>query len=222
MPIYESRGKKYNIPDERVDDFLRSRNDAKLIDNTPYYLSRANSTPRDSDIQKETVQSSEKNSPRKDGRQINTKKMYFPPLDGEYTPISVHKEKEPKKTVSVGNRNNSQLHPFSEGKPLVESAGEAVENIKMSPSEELNAKLLGWLDSRGKSIDDYDGNATKEDVRKILPPEAYSWLDENKKSIETSQQGTPWGTLSSSQEYNSPKQYAALRDYYTNTEEVIS
>ncbi|MDR2917856.1 MAG: hypothetical protein LBV72_00615 [Tannerella sp.] len=31
MPIYESRGKKYNIPDDKVNDFTSKRSDAKLI-----------------------------------------------------------------------------------------------------------------------------------------------------------------------------------------------
>lgn len=54
MPIYESNGKKYNISDKKVDAFLKSRNDAKLVDSTPYYLSRANSTPRESNILKQS------------------------------------------------------------------------------------------------------------------------------------------------------------------------
>jgi hypothetical protein len=54
MPIYESNGKKYNIPDDRVNDFIKSRSDAKLVDNTPYHLSRATSTSRQSNIQNQT------------------------------------------------------------------------------------------------------------------------------------------------------------------------
>ncbi|MDR1089939.1 MAG: hypothetical protein LBL79_02595 [Prevotella sp.] len=54
MPIYTSRGKTYNIPDDRVNDFLSKRSDAKQVDSTPYYLSRANSTPRGSNNQKQS------------------------------------------------------------------------------------------------------------------------------------------------------------------------
>jgi len=39
MPIYESNGKRYSIPEDKVNDFLKAREGAKLVDETPFYLS---------------------------------------------------------------------------------------------------------------------------------------------------------------------------------------
>lgn len=54
MPIYEVNGRKANVKDESIDKFLKQYPNAQLVDSTPYYLSRANSTPRESNILKQS------------------------------------------------------------------------------------------------------------------------------------------------------------------------
>lgn len=53
MPIYEVNGRKANVKDESIDKFLKQYPNAQLVDSAPYYLSRANSTPRESNISKQ-------------------------------------------------------------------------------------------------------------------------------------------------------------------------
>ncbi len=40
MPIYESNGKRYSVPEQEVQKFLGIAKDAKLVDETPFYLSK--------------------------------------------------------------------------------------------------------------------------------------------------------------------------------------
>lgn len=54
MPIYEVNGRKANVKDESIDKFLKQYPNAQLVDSTPYYLSRANSTSREANISKQS------------------------------------------------------------------------------------------------------------------------------------------------------------------------
>ena len=53
MPIYESNGKRYNIPEEKVESFLKAKKGAKLVDSTPFYLSNQGPSANNTVIKQE-------------------------------------------------------------------------------------------------------------------------------------------------------------------------
>jgi hypothetical protein len=149
------------------------------------------------------------------------KDMMFPPLTGYDKPITMKSPTAPKTTVSIGNDAAEGLvQPFGKGKPLAVTAGEQVAGIQLPPDRKLNAQLMGWLDSQGKTIDDYkDTNAPDNFGGNPL---AKAWLEANK--VETGEGGSGYygyGGMAvgnrKPERVNTPAQYAALQDFFTKS-----
>ncbi|MFT3994394.1 MAG: hypothetical protein QM660_08805 [Dysgonomonas sp.] len=211
MPIYKSNGKTYNIPDDKVNDFLSSKKDAKLVDNTPYHLSRATSTPRQSNIQKQTdtqVEESPVQQPDngitggfttyKDGTSGFIPAMKMPDIKIEQPKIDIS---------STGtDKSTGLLQPFGKGKPLTESIGDVMKSMPVRPEAHFDMaqstykQNQEWIkevqndpsispEVKQALLDDYNKNIRISDNTiedKDLPLYAKKWLEENKVDIPTS------------------------------------
>lgn len=218
MPIYESNGKKYNIPDDRVNDFIKSRSDAKLIDNTPYHLSRATSTPRQSNIQNQTDTQVEETPVQQPNNGIAGGFTTFKDGTSGFIPAMKMpdiKIEQPKIDISSAGtgKDTGLLQPFGKSKPLTESIGDAMKNMPIRPEAQFDMaqstykQNQDWIkevqndpsispEVKKALLDDYNKNIRISDNTiedKDLPLYAKKWLEENKVSVPTTVyvQGSP-------------------------------
>lgn len=243
MPIYESNGKKYNIPDDKVDAFLKSRNDAKLVDSTPYYLSRATSTPRQSNIQNQNYTQFEEIPVQQPNKGIAGGFTTF--KDGTSDFISDIKIEQPKIDISSAGtgKDTGSLQPFGKGKPLTESIGDAIKNMPVRPEVQFDIaqstykQNQDWIkevqndpsispEVKRALIDDYNKNIRISDNTiddKDLPLYAKQWLENNKVSVPTTVYipGSPMfgggQYVESTKQANTPEQISLIKDFIANT-----
>lgn len=248
MPIYESNGKKYNIPDDRVKDFIKSRSDAKLVDNTPYHLSRATSTPRQSNIQNQNytqveeipVQQPNKGiaggfTTLKDGTLGFISAMKMPDIKIEQPKIDIRQPDNTPTKIFTGNS------PFA-SKTLEQTVNDTMQNMPVSPEAMFDMSVdkykqeNAWIkeiqndpsispEVKQSLIDDYNANirtnnGTIED--KNLPPAAREWLERNKISREVTHYNPSimgGGSYTTTVRENTPEQIAFIKDYVANSSE---
>ena len=247
MPIYESNGKKYNIPDEKVDAFLKSRNDAKLVDSTPYYLSRANSTPRESNISKQNDTPVEENHSQQPNNGISGGFTTFKDGTTGHIPgmkMPEIKLEQPKLDISSKGtgKNTGVLQPFGKSKSFAETVQETMQNMPVSPeamfdmSADRYKQEKEWIDQVQKDssispevkqalMDEYLANIRTSDTTvddKNLPPAAKEWLERNKVSREVTHYNPSimgGGSYTTTVKENTPEQIAFIKDYIANSAE---
>jgi len=228
MPIYESNGKKYNIPDDRVDAFLQSRKDAKLLDSTPFYLSKANSSPRESNIQNETTHSTDKTSANQPSGVENS--SFVPNVGGFNIPDYAEQFAKNKPQISLGT-----------GKPLKETISETMRNMPVSPETMFDISVnryqqeKEWIkevqndpnlspEVKQGLIDEYNNSIRVSDDTvddKNLPPAAKDWLANNKVTKKSPIIHSLDGSIIGYEDIkvNTPEQIAFIKDYIANSAE---
>ncbi|NDW19419.1 hypothetical protein D0T53_10935 [Dysgonomonas sp. 216] len=242
MPIYESNGKKYNIPDDRVNDFLSTRKDARLID-SPSELSNIeskiadnrSSTHRESNIQNDQYSSTT----------INSANTGLGGINPSFTQNQFNFN-TPNHAENFGE-NRTQLN-IGSGKPLQESISGAINKAAVERSNESDyivgsaideyQSYKNWIDSVNndttisqKVKDDLnswynqnfrDTNNPTDDIR--IPNLVREYLDKNKQDIIEKRWIPANRQLGESgywQEYttqgNSPEQLAMIADFLVNS-----
>lgn len=222
MPIYEVDGRRANVIDDKVDKFLSVYPSAKLVDDTPYYLSSERAGKGEASVGKERPQQEPHQSPQQEKSiQINIPKIGIP-------------------------RTESVRGTMFEGKTLVDSAKERIGNMPVSAnamfdmSVERYKQQKDWINEMQKDssvspevkkalMDDYvanvrTNNATIDD--KDLPPAAKEWLERNGVDVVKRRWIPANRTLGESghwQEYtekeNTPEQIETIKDHIANSAE---
>lgn len=134
MPIYEVNGRKANVKDESVDKFLSKYPSAKLVDSTPYYLSRANSTPRESNISKQNDTPVEENTSQQPNNGMSGGFTTFQDGTTGFIPemkMPEIKLEQPKLDISSTGtgKNTGVLQPF-QSKTFSETAQDAMQKMQ--------------------------------------------------------------------------------------------
>ncbi|NDV77853.1 LPD38 domain-containing protein [Dysgonomonas sp. 511] len=213
MPIYESNGKKYNIPDDKVDAFKKSRKDAKLIDNTPYYLQNTVSTPRESNISKQNDTPAGETPVQQPSDGLAGIFTTFKDGTSDFIPSL-------KPLPRVGDRTNpvvmdGSLTPFAQGRPFAQTIQDTRQNMPAS-TEAMFDMSVDRYKIAGNTSDIERQDVDIED--KDLPPAAKEWLDRNKQAV-TKYKWVGNDYLPFTEYENTPEQKAFIKDYIVNGEE---
>ncbi len=211
MPIFQSNGKTYNIPDDKVDAFLSSKTDAKLINNEPYSIVRQGSTPQQSNIQKPTDTQVEKNPVQQPNNGISGGFTTFQDGTSGFIPamkmpdINIEQSKLDISSKGTG-KNTESLKPFGKGKPFTETIGDVMSDMPVRPEAHFDIaqstykQNQDWIkevqndpsispEVKQALLDDYNKNIRTSDNTiedKDLPLYAKKWLENNKVSVPTS------------------------------------
>lgn len=222
MPIYEVDGRRANVIDDKVDKFLSVYPSAKLVDDTPYYLSSERAGKGEASVGKERPQQEPHQSPQQEKSiQINIPKIGIP-------------------------RTESVRGTMFEGKTLVDSAKERIGNMPVSAnamfdmSVERYKQQKDWINEMQKDssvspevkkalMDDYVANVRTNNTTvddKNLPPAAKEWLERNEVDV-VKQRWIPkdymTGDAGHWEEYtergNTPEQIETIKDHIANSAE---
>ena len=236
MPIFQSNGKTYNIPDDKVDAFLSSKTDAKLINNEPYSIVRQPSTPRESNNQTQSDIPSGKKQPQPASKPnmgpiptftAPNVDIHTPTLELPKSNIVVGSEFEGKPLQStVADTQNkmmvdrSQEPDYIVGSSIDEfkSYNDWIDSVNNDPNtpKEVKAELNQWYKDNFRNTD----NPTS-DVR--LPQLVRDYLDNNKQEVNRStyvQGSSMFGGgsfVDTTAKENTPEQLAMVADFLVNS-----
>lgn len=243
MPIYEVNGRKANVKEGSIDKFLSQYPNAKLVDSTPYYLSRAKSTGRQSNISKQTDTQVEETPVQQHNNGIAGGYTTFQDGTSGFIPamkmpdIKIEQPKLglPKSRITKGT-------PF-ESKTFAETAQETMRNMPIRPEAQFDIaqstykQNQDWIkevqndptispEVKQALLDDYKKNIRISDNTiedKDLPLYAKKWLEENKVSVPATVYvpGSPMfgggQYVESTKQVNTPEQIAFIKDFIANT-----
>lgn len=238
MPIYEVNGRKANVKDESIDKFLKQYPSAKLVDSTPYYLSRTNSTPRESNIQNDTGNQTDIFQ----GNKTLDKNIPQNRIDLTVGTPGIDLKIKGSDIPAQGELNVVPgIDPLKRGKPLSETVRSAVQNMPASPEAQFDMSVDKYRidkenidrikndntlseDVKQTLINDYQNNIRTSDLtvdNEDLSPSAKDWLKRNEltKKVAAGYDRAKNEVVYQDIKYNSPEQIAFIKDYEANSVE---
>ena len=215
MPIYESRGNRYNLPEDKVDEFLSKRSDARLVDDTPYYLRRPEA-PDSAYRMMETLNA--RNVGVQDAAAAAVQTYTQVPA---YAPDPYARKGKTFDQAATDIRSNIPVRPeaiFDLSVDRYKRDREWISEIQKDSS--LPAEVKQAL------LDDYRVNirpgyqSADEIEQGHFPPAAREWLERNKVSVEK-EAPIPGsgGSYSAKRLENTPEQEELIKDYMANSAE---